>query len=219
MPILSKPEGCSSCPLRDKGQGFCPDKVAPRAKYLFVGEAPGKNEIVKGEPFVGKAGFALHNWLIHAVPLLKMAVERGDVTFGNTLRCLPPEVQGRAYPKGEEKTQAEAQCRQYDHFTPEIHTVVLFGESPQRAWFGEELHTEDITDRKLSHDLKGVSGRMGRVYLRDGKRWIFAPHPAWILRQPALVAHGQACLKIAANESTEVSVDYTNWDRAMGELC
>jgi len=33
---------------------------------------------------------------------------------------------------------------------------------------------------------------------RDGKKWIFAPHPAFILRQPALVGQGQEALKIAA---------------------
>lgn len=221
--ILQKPEGCRGCPLHDKGQGFCPDKVAPRAAYLFIGEAPGKHEIIHTEqrpaqPFVGKAGFALHQWLIRAVPQLQVAVERGAVTFANTLRCLPPEVQGRPYPKGQEKVDAEAQCRQYDHFTPEIRTVVLFGESPQRVWFKDELEAEDLTDRKLGRDAKGVAGRMGRVYQKAGKTWVFAPHPAWILRQPSLVEHGQACLKIAAGTDTEVAVAYTGWEQAMGAL-
>ena len=77
---LPKPEGCTGCPLVDKGQGFCPDKIAPHAVYEFRGEAPGKNEIVHtaerpAQPFVGKAGFALHQWLIRAVPLLQLAVE------------------------------------------------------------------------------------------------------------------------------------------------
>lgn len=220
---LQKPKGCSECPLREKGQGFCPDKVSPKAKYLFIGEAPGKNEIIHtderpAQPFVGKAGFALHNWLIHAVPLLKLAVERGEVTFANTLRCLPPEIQGRPYPKGQEKLDAERICRQYDHFTDEVKVVVLFGESPQRCFFREELEIEDATDRKLGRDAKGVSGRMGRVYQKAGKTWVFAPHPAWILRQPSLVEHGQACLKIAAKTDKDVQVDYMRWEQAMGEI-
>lgn len=217
--MLSKPEGCNGCSMHDKGQGFCPDKVGPKAKYLFIGEAPGKNEIIRGEPFVGKAGFALHSWLIHAVPQLKIAVERGEVTFANTLRCLPPEIQGRPYPKGQEKLDAESHCRVYDNFTEAIHTVVLFGESPQRAWFKETLEAEDLTDRKLGRDAKGVAGRMGRVYNRDGKRWVFAPHPAWILRQPSLVEHGQGCLRIAAATDKEVIVDYIKWEQAMEATC
>jgi uracil-DNA glycosylase family 4 len=180
-----------------------------------MGEAPGKHEIVKGEPFVGKSGFALHQWLIRAVPRLQLAVERGDVTVANTLRCLPPEIQGRPYPKGQEKLDAEAHCRQYDHLTEQIRTVVCFGESPQRLFFRDELEAEDLVDRKLGHAVKGVAGRMGRVYERDGKRWIFAPHPAWILRQPSLVEHGQACLKIAAGTDKEVSVDYVGWAQAV----
>lgn len=223
MAWLPKPEGCKACPLYEKGQGFCPDKVAPKAEYLFQGEAPGKHEIVHtkerpAQPFVGKAGFALHNWLIRAVPQLQLAVEQGKVTFANTLRCLPPEIQGRPYPKGQEKLDAEAHCRQYDHVTPEITTVVLFGESPQRAWFRDELEAEDLSDRKLGRDAKGVAGRMGRVYHKAGKIWVFAPHPAWILRQPSLVEHGQACLKIAAGTDKEVSVEYLGWETAMESL-
>ena len=217
--MIQRPPTCEGCPLHTKSvPGFCPDKLGKTPKILMIGEAPGKHEIVKGEPFVGKSGFALHQWLIRAVPQLQLAVERGEVTFANTLRCLPPEIQGRPYPKGQEKLDAEAHCRQYDSDTTGCAVVVLFGESPQRAWFRDELEAEDAVDRKLGHDAKGVAGRMGRVYHKDGKRWIFAPHPAWILRQPSLVEHGQACLKISAGTDTEVQVDYTGWDQAMGLL-
>lgn len=212
---MQKPDGCSGCVLEHKGQGFCQDKVALHPKWLLVGEAPGKQEVAKGEPFIGKAGFVLDNWLIKAVPVLQLAKERGEVTYMNTLRCLPPEVQGRAYPKGAEKLQAEAHCRQYDPDMTPYHTVVLFGESPQRAFFGSELEAEDAVDRQLHHDAKGVMGRVGRVYERDGKRWVFAPHPAYILRQPALVEHGQAALRIAANTDKEVEPEYVSWDRTV----
>ena len=71
---------------------------------IHIGEAPGKNEVEKGEPFIGPAGYVLDAWLLRAVPQLQIAKERGEVTVMNTLRCLPPESQGRAYPKGEERT-------------------------------------------------------------------------------------------------------------------
>lgn len=216
--MYSKPAGCAACPLVSKGLGFVRDKIAPKAKFVFQGEAPGKNEVEAGEPFVGKAGFVLKFWLVHAVPYMKLAMERGEVSLVNTLRCLPPEVQGRPYPKGEEKLQAESCCRQYDTPLDGITTVVLFGESPQRAEFAKELEAEDIIDRKLGHDVKGVAGRMGRVYSRDGRRFVFAPHPAWILRQPSLVEHGQACLRIASGQEKPVEVDYQQWDAAIGVL-
>lgn len=167
---------------------------------------------------VGKAGFVLHNWLVRVIPEMQIAWERGEIGLANVLRCLPKEVQGRPYPKGQDKEQAEALCRQYDSWPANVHTVVLFGEYSQRLYFGEELHAEDVTDRSLGHDTKGVAGRMGRCYQKAGKRWIFAPHPAWILRQPSLVEHGQVCLKIAANTDKPVHVDYVRWDEAMGAL-
>lgn len=220
MPRTVKPAGCDSCPLRDKGIGFVPDKVARRPRILFIGEAPGKNEVEASEPFVGKAGFALKNWLIRAVSYMQLAWDKGEITLGNTLRCLPPEIKGRAYPKGEERLQAEACCRQYDSasFTPDIHTVVLFGDSPQRAWFREELEAEDASDRRLGRDTKGVMGRVGREYQREGKRWVFAPHPAFILRQPAIVEHGQRSLQIAANTERVIEPDYIDWNTAIQEL-
>jgi uracil-DNA glycosylase family 4 len=219
--MLAKPQGCNGCPLQNKGQGFCPDKLSKKpAKYIFIGEAPGKNEIAGNDPqpFVGKAGFVLKNWIIRAVPQIQLAEEKGAIQYSNTLRCLPPEVQGRPYPKGEEKFLAEAQCRQYDTFPETVETIVLFGDSPQRVWFGEELEAEDASDRRLGRDLKGVMGRVGREYEKNGKRWVFAPHPAFILRQPALVQHGQNSLKIAANTERLLEPDYVKWEEALQEM-
>lgn len=217
--MIKKPEGCVGCPLAEKGKGFCPDRLAKAPKYMLVGEAPGKNEIEKGEPFIGKAGYVLEQWLLRAVPLLKIAKERGEVSYMNTLRCLPPEVQGRPYPRGEEKDLAEAHCRQYDQIPESVKVMVLFGESPQRCWFSKELEAEDASARRLGHDVKGVMGRIGRVYERDGKRWIFAPHPAFILRQPALVEHGQQALRIATGVDREIETDYVDWSKAVEVLC
>lgn len=219
--MINKPDTCVGCPLQQKGQGFCPDKHAKRpARYLFIGEAPGKNEIAGNDPqpFVGKAGFVLKNWLIRAVPEIQLAEEKGEIQYSNTLRCLPPEIQGRPYPKGEDKVLAEAHCRQYDTFPDTAHTVVLFGDSPQRVWFREELEEEDRAAKRLGRDAPGVSGRMGREYTKDGKRWVFAPHPAYILRQPALVQHGQNSLKIAANTEKAIEPDYVQWEYGLLEL-
>ena len=218
MPLLSKPSGCNECPLKDKGLGFCPDKMPKAPKYLVFGEAPGKNEIAKGEPFVGKAGFVLDNWLIRAIPTLQLAKEKGEIGYANTLRCLPPEIQGRAYPKGDERIVAEDICRRYDVIPESVHTVILFGDSPQRLWFRDELDAEDASDRRLGRDVKGVMGRVGREYERDGRRWVFAPHPAFILKMPALVQHGQMALGIAANTEKAIEPDYLKWEEALNEL-
>lgn len=167
---------------------------------------------------VGSAGFVLRSWMLKAVPELQIALERGEVGFANTLRCLPKEVSGRSYPSGETKRQAEAHCRQYDTMPASVHTVILLGEHAQRLFFGTELAAEDASDRQLGHDLKGVMGRVGRVYERDGKRWVFCIHPAAILRQPALVVLGQQALRIAANTESVLEPAYVNWEEGMAAL-
>jgi uracil-DNA glycosylase family 4 len=216
--MISRPDSCKGCPLHETSvPGFVPDTIAEHAEYVYFGEAPGKDEITQGKPFVGRAGFVLKNWLTKAVPTLQIALEKGRVTIANTLRCLPPEHQGRAYPRGEEKEVAERTCRQYDNLGA-AHTIILFGEHSQRYWFREELLAEDTVDRALGRDIKGVLGRIGRVYNKNNRRFVFAPHPAWVLRQPSLVEHGQAALKIAANTETTAEVDYIGWDAAIKEM-
>lgn len=214
---MNKPDTCQGCPLAEKGKGFCPDKMTEQPVFLFQGEAPGKNEAEQGEPFVGKAGFVLKEWLIKAVPKLAVALGKKQVSFGNTLRCLPPEVQGRPYPKGAEKEQAEQHCRQYDNWD-KVETFVLFGEHAQRLHFKEELEAEDASDRRMGHDVKGIMGRIGRIYEKNGKRYVFAPHPAYILRQPMLVQHGQESLKIAAGIEKIIQPEYIKWGDALSLL-
>jgi len=56
----------------------------PHARVMFVGEAPGRNEDLKGEPFVGSAGKFLDELLEHAGLL------RSQVYIANVLKCRPP---------------------------------------------------------------------------------------------------------------------------------
>lgn len=137
---------------------------------------------------------------------------------GLVSNCLPPMTQGRPYPRGIEKAQAEACCSQYQQLG-DAPTVILAGETPQRYFFGAELDAEDASDRKLGRDVKGVTGRIGRVIERDGRRWVFCVHPAYVLRQPSLVQHGQQALAIATGSDTIVEVDYVGWEQALEVLC
>lgn len=215
---MVKPASCEGCVLFEKSRGFCPDQIVEHEDYCIFGEAPGKTEIELSKPFQGKAGFVLHQWLIRAVPQLQLAYEKKRISFRNILHCLPPESKGRPYPSGKEKEQAETTCRQY-HAGIKAPVVILCGEVPQRFFFGPELDEEDKSDRRIGRDVKGVMGRIGREIERDGKRWVFALHPAFILRQPALVQHGQRALGIAANTEKVVEPEYfQNWDEAMKEL-
>jgi uracil-DNA glycosylase family 4 len=215
--MLTKPRGCDSCPLRDKGQGFVPDTISLNPEYIFIGESPGKQELEAGVPFIGKAGFVLRQWMVKNAPSVQISLEKNRVTIANTLRCLSPEIQGSAYPRGEEKLQAEECCSQYNQFG-DAKTIVLFGEKAQRRWFKSELEAEDAVDRQLNHDTKGVLGRNGREYLKDERRYVFCVHPAAILRQPSLVEAGQNALRIAAQTEQVLEINYIGWNDAIKEV-
>lgn len=215
--MINKPEGCTGCPLQHKGKGFVPDDIKPNAKIVIMGETPGTTEVAQGKPFQGKAGFVLKQWIMKSIPQLQILEEKKKVSYCNVLKCLPPEVKGRAYPTGEERELAEKHCKQYmDLGTAE--TIILCGDAPQRFFFPEELGNEDAEDRALHHDIKGVMGRIGRVYNKDNKRWVFTPHPNQILRQPALVQHGQESFRVGANVDKPLEPDYKHWNEAMKEL-
>lgn len=57
----------------------------PRARVMFIGEAPGRNEDLQGEPFVGAAGEDLNGILSIA------GLTREEVYIANVLKCRPPQ--------------------------------------------------------------------------------------------------------------------------------
>ncbi len=75
---------CHRCPLADGRTQTVFGAGNPHARVLFVGEAPGKNEDLQGEPFVGAAGHYLNELLGVA------GLRREDVFIANVLKCRPP---------------------------------------------------------------------------------------------------------------------------------
>ena len=86
-------ESCRRCPLCDGRTQTVFGAGNPHARVMFIGEAPGKNEDLQGEPFVGAAGHYL-NELLGCAGLL-----REDVFIANVLKCRPP---GNRDPRPEE---------------------------------------------------------------------------------------------------------------------
>jgi DNA polymerase len=58
----------------------------PKAKLMFVGEGPGRDEDLQGEPFVGRAGQLLTDIITKG-----MGLKREDVYIANVVKCRPPE--------------------------------------------------------------------------------------------------------------------------------
>jgi uracil-DNA glycosylase family 4 len=75
---------CHRCPLGDSRTKIVFGVGDPDARVMFVGEGPGKNEDLKGEPFVGAAGQLLNELLAHA------GLTREAVYIANVVKCRPP---------------------------------------------------------------------------------------------------------------------------------
>ncbi len=76
---------CHKCPLGKTRTNLVFGVGDPMAKLMFVGEAPGRDEDLQGELFVGRAGQLLTK-IIEAI-----GWKRSDVYIANVLKCRPPE--------------------------------------------------------------------------------------------------------------------------------
>ena len=76
--------GCTLCPLAATRTQVVFGVGSPNARLMFVGEGPGQQEDLQGEPFVGRAGKLLTQ-LIEGIGLT-----RSDVYIANVVKCRPP---------------------------------------------------------------------------------------------------------------------------------
>lgn len=76
---------CLNCELCQTVTNVVPGEGNPKAKLVFIGEAPGRNEDLQGRPFVGSAGKLL-NQLIKSINL-----SRKEVFITSILKCRPPK--------------------------------------------------------------------------------------------------------------------------------
>ncbi len=138
-----------------------------RAKWLFIGEGPGRNEDMQGEPFVGPAGKLLDNML------LAMGVKRGDNAYiANIVKCRPVGENGRDRPP---LPQEVAAClpylqRQIALIQPTV--LVALGKTAALALLGLDPSTP-------------VSTLRGKLHRYQELPLIVTYHPAYLLRQPS----------------------------------
>ena len=76
---------CTKCDLSKTRNKSVPGKGNFKADVIFVGEAPGKNEDVEGEPFIGIAGKKL------SMALENAGITRDEVYITNIVKCRPPK--------------------------------------------------------------------------------------------------------------------------------
>ncbi len=75
---------CTACRLAETRTNVVFGVGDPEARLMLVGEAPGKNEDLQGEPFVGAAGSLLDELLAG------IGITRQEVYIANVLKCRPP---------------------------------------------------------------------------------------------------------------------------------
>lgn len=155
---------CGLCQSRNRTVFGTGDR---KANWLFVGEGPGRNEDLQGEPFVGPAGKLLDNML------LAMDLRRGENAFiANVVKCRPTGADGRDRPPAPEEAAA---CmpyleRQIALLKPEV--IVALGKTAGTALLG------------LPSDTPLASLR-GKVHRHAGLPLVVTYHPAYLLRKPA----------------------------------
>ncbi|MDC0035889.1 uracil-DNA glycosylase [Nitrosopumilus sp.] len=76
---------CTKCELSQTRNNSVAGKGNFKADVIFVGEAPGKNEDLKGEPFIGIAGKKL------SIALESAGITREEVYITNIVKCRPPK--------------------------------------------------------------------------------------------------------------------------------
>jgi DNA polymerase len=152
---------CTRCKLHGLGRQQIVFGVGnPQAQLMFVGEAPGADEDVQGEPFVGRAGQLLTK-IIEAIGLT-----RADVYIANVIKCRPP---GNRNPEPDEVATCQPYLfRQIDSIRPRV--IVALGTFAAHALLD--------TDAPISR----LRGRPHPY--RDGSVLIPTFHPAYLLRSP-----------------------------------
>lgn len=138
----------------------------PKARWLFVGEGPGRNEDFQGEPFVGPAGKLLDNMFA------AMALKRGDNTYiANIVKCRPTDAaKGDRPPVAEEMDACLPYLeRQIALIKPTI--IVALGKTAALAL----LKLDPATP---------VSSLRGTVHRHADVPVIVTYHPAYLLRKP-----------------------------------
>jgi DNA polymerase len=158
---------CTNCPLGNSREHIVFGDGNPKARIVFVGEAPGAEEDKQGIPFVGAAGKLL-NKLLEDVGLVR---ER-DVYICNVLKCRPP---GNREPlPAEVETCSPYLMTQLSVINPAI--IVCLGKHAASALLGVDSAMKELR---------------GRVIPWQNMQVLVTYHPAYYLRNMGNLHFGE----------------------------
>ena len=154
--------GCTRCALHETRNKVVFGSGNVKAEWMFVGEAPGREEDRQGEAFVGRAG-----QLLNAI-LFAFGLDRDRAYIANVLKCRPP---GNRDPHGEEVVSCESLLhRQVELVKPLV--IIALGRFAAQSL----LKTTDAIGR--------LRGRVHR-YTPFDIPLVVTYHPAYLLRSPS----------------------------------
>jgi uracil-DNA glycosylase family 4 len=132
----------------------------PQAKLMFIGEGPGRDEDLQGEPFVGRAGQLLTDIITKG-----MGLKREDVYIANVVKCRPPENRN---PEPDEVASCEPFLKkQIDLIRPEI--IIALGK---------------FAVQTLLQTKAPITKLRGHWHSYHGIKLMPTFHPAYLLRNP-----------------------------------
>lgn len=143
---------CTKCGLCRTRTNAVPGKGSPNAKIIFIGEAPGRSEDERGEPFVGAAGKILTR------ALEANGMRREDVYITNVVKCRPPD---NRVPTDDER----AMCRNYLEaeiaaIDPEV--ICVMGNTASGSVLGQA----------------NITANRGKIIEKGGRKYFLTFHPA-----------------------------------------
>jgi uracil-DNA glycosylase family 4 len=162
--------GCTRCPLAEGRTQVVFGVGDPRASLLFVGEAPGHQEDLAGEPFVGRSGKLLDRLMLEEVGLT-----RDRCYIANVVKCRPPQNRNPA------PAEIEA-CRPY------LEEQIALIEPAVVVTLG------NFATRLLLDRPEGIRQLRGTVYPYRSGHLVPTYHPAYVLR-----AGGEALAEMRAD--------------------
>ncbi|MEK7702467.1 MAG: uracil-DNA glycosylase [Nitrospirota bacterium] len=152
---------CQRCKLAPTRTHIVFGSGNPKAKLMFVGEAPGADEDAQGMPFVGRAGQLLTKMII------AMGLSREEVYIANIVKCRPPN--NRPPEKDEIATCQPFLMKQIEAISPEV--VCALGTFSAQTLLSSDARISDL--RGQFFELKGTNVKVLPTF-----------HPAYLLRSP-----------------------------------
>jgi len=183
---------CTKCELCKTRTNSVPGKGSFQSDVIFVGEAPGRNEDEKGEPFVGVAGKKL------SAALEEAGVSREEVYITNIVKCRPPN---NRVPNTVERETCKNYIRQeISIIKPKI--ICVLGNTA----FNSMLGGSEITKFR------------GKLVRKDNQLYFLTVHPAATIYNQELITVLNKDIKklfgiikeLKNNKEIQIDIEYTS---------